>query len=115
MKKIFNLRNLCNLWLLFFISFSCYAQSGEKLLRFKYKNGDNYRMLSTVNEVVKVNGRFNHSAEIVNRVSARITNIDKEGRGLNEATFVTLEQSKTRESNGTLSYGEEYESKYWRD
>ena len=115
MKKIFNLRNLCNLWLLFFISFSCYAQSGEKLLRFKYKNGDNYRMLSTVNEVVKVNGHFNHSAEIVNRVSARITSIDKDGRGLNEATFVTLEQSKTRESNGTLSYGEEYESKYWRD
>ena len=101
--------------LVLFSSVSLSAQSGEKFLRFKFKEGDNYRVLSTVNESVKVNGRLNHTAEIVNRVSARITSIDQNGRGLNEATFVTLENSKSADTNGALTYGEEYESKYWRD
>ena len=89
--------------------------SGEKILRFKYKAGDNYRVLSTVNEVIKVNGRLDHTAEIVNRVSARITDVDNDKRGLNEATFMTTENSSSATSTGTLTYGEEYESKYWRD
>lgn len=114
MKKTINLQKLCNLCFFFFLIFSVSAQSNEKFLRFKFKEGDNYRVLSTVNEVVKVNGRVNHNSEIVNRVSARITKTDGNGRGLNEATFVTLENSTSRDSNGTLTYGEEYESKYWR-
>ena len=91
------------------------TDSEAKILRFKYKKEDNYRVLSTVNETVKVNGRFHHRAEIVNRVSARITEVDKNFRGLNEATFTTMENSVGAHSNGTLTYGEEYESKYWRD
>mgnify|MGYP002861828478 FL=1 len=117
MKRILNLRNLCNLWLLIFLTFSLSAQanSGAKTLRFKYKKGDNYRVLSTVNETVKVNGRLDHTAEIVNRVSAHITDVDKNGRGLNEATFITMENSKSAMANAVLNYGEEYESKYWRN
>ena len=91
-----------------------FAQSA-KTLRFKYKKGDNYRILSTVNETVKYNGRFDHSAEIVNRVSAHITDVDKNGRGFNEASFITMENRVGASLNGTLTYGEEYESKYWRD
>lgn len=100
---------------LFFLSAESFAQNGEKFLRFKYKKGDNYRVLSTVNETVKINGRLNHIAEIVNRVSAHISDVDKNGRGLNEATFTTMENSKSASQNGTFSYGEEYESKFWRD
>ncbi|MBQ9282682.1 MAG: OmpA family protein [Treponema sp.] len=99
----------------FFLAFSVFAQTNEKILRFKYREGDNYRVLSTVNEVVKVNGRLNHTAEIVNRVSAHISKVDSDNRGYNEATFITMENSTTTDANGTLTYGEEYESKYWRD
>ena len=98
----------------FFVT-GTFAASGEKTLAFKYKKGDNYRVLSTVNEDVKVNGRLHHRAEIINRVSARITDVDKKGRGFNEATFMTTENSRATDSNGMLTYGEEYESKYWRD
>ena len=98
----------------FLTVFQVFSQSGEKLLRFKYKAGDNYRVLSTVNETVKVNGRLNHTAEIINRVSAHISEVDKNNRGLNEATFTTMENSKSASNTGTLTYGEEYESKYWR-
>ncbi|MCR4822338.1 MAG: OmpA family protein [Treponema sp.] len=98
-----------------FLSFNAFSDSGERFLRFKYKKGDNYRVLSTLTEVVKVNGRLNHTAEIVNRVTARITDVDKEGRGLNEATFMTTEKSTSVISTDLLTYGEEYESRYWRD
>ena len=91
------------------------ADSGEKFLKFKYKKGDNYRILSTVNEVVKVNGNFNHKAEILNRVTAHINDVDKEGRGYNEASFMTSEHSVGAGDIMTYTYGEEYESKYWRD
>ena len=91
------------------------TQSGSQLLRFKYKKGDNYRVLSTVNETVKVNGQLDHTAEIVNRVTAHITKVDKKGRGLNEATFTTMENSHSATANSALTYGEEYESTYWRD
>ena len=103
--------------LIFFLAGTSFAQnhSGEKLLRFKYKKGDNYRVLSTVNETVKVGGYLDHTAEIVNRVSAHITDVDKKGRGLNEATFTTMENSRSALANAALTYGEEYESKYWRD
>jgi outer membrane protein OmpA-like peptidoglycan-associated protein len=97
-----------------FLSLAAHAES-EKLLRFKYKKGDNYRVLSTVKEEVKVNGRLDHTAEIVNRVSARITDVDKDGRGFNEATFTTMESSRSVTGTAPLNYGEEYESKYWRN
>lgn len=98
-----------------FLSVLAFSQEGEKLLRFKYKKGDNYRVLSTVSEVVKVNGRLNHNAEIVNRVSAHISEVDEKGRGLNEATFMTTENFTSTDATGPLTYGTEYESKYWRD
>lgn len=97
-------------------SFSQDSSSQEsKLLRFKYKAGDSYRILSTVNEDVKVNGIKNHSAEIVNRVSVKITQVDENGRGQHEATFMTTENSTSASSNQTLHFGNEYGSKFWRD
>ncbi len=89
--------------------------SESKLLRFKYKDGDSYRILSTVNEDVKINGIKNHSAEIVNRVSVKITGIDENGRGKHEATFMTTESSVQEGTQQALHFGEEYESKFWRD
>lgn len=89
--------------------------SEQKLFRFKYKSGDSYRILSTVNEDVKVNGIKNHSAQIVNRVSVKITDVDKNGRGKHEATFMTTESSVQEGTQQTLHFGEEYESKFWRD
>lgn len=91
------------------------AQDSPRLLRFKYKAGDSYRILSTVNEDVKVNGIKNHSAEIVNRVSVKITDVDSDGRGKHEATFMTTESSVSASSKETLHFGEEYESEFYRD
>lgn len=97
------------------VFFPAFSQDSSRILRFKYKSGDSYRILSTVNEDVKVNGVKNHSAEIVNRVSVRITDIDAGGRGKHQAAFMTTENSFSDSSKETLHFGEEYESEFWRD
>lgn len=84
-----------------------------KVFRFKYAKDDSYRILSTVKENVMVNGRFSHRSEILNRVSVRVSDVDESGRGFNEGVFMTSESSVGRV--GTFSWGEEYESKFWRD
>ena len=84
------------------------------LFSFKYKEGDSYRILSTVRENVFFNGAFHHHAEIINRVSVQVTGVDGEGRGTHAALFMTSENS-TGALGGTFSYGEDYESAFTRD
>ena len=68
------------------------AQEGKKL-EFKYKEGDNFGLISTVIEDVKVNGRMNHHAEIISRVTERVDKTDENGRGHILGTFMTSEQA----------------------
>ncbi len=84
------------------------------LFEFKYKEGDSYRILSTVQEDVFFNEVFHHHAEIINRVSVRVTGIDESGRGVHDAVFMTSENS-TGARGGTFSYGEDYKSVFSRD
>lgn len=93
-----------------------FAQSAPKaqLLRFKYKNGDNVRILGTVHETVKYNGKLNHQATIVNRVTLRIDDVDAQGRGHYDGVFMTSESSTSRVAEN-FSWGEEFKSNYWRD
>lgn len=85
------------------------------LLRFKYKKDDNYRILSTVREDVKVNGRLNHRAEIVSRVTITVTDVDKNGVGTIDGTFMTSEKSTGAYGNERLGWGETFQSQYKRD
>lgn len=85
------------------------------LLRFKYKKDDNYRILSTVHEDVKVNGRLNHRAEIVSRVTITVTDVDENGIGTMDGTFMTSEKSTGAYGNERLGWGETFQSQYKRD
>ena len=85
------------------------------LLRFKYKKDDNYRILSTVREDVKVNGRLNHRAEIVSRVTITVTDVDENGVGTMDGTFMTSEKSTGVYGNERLGWGETFQSQYKRD
>ncbi|MBQ0050635.1 MAG: OmpA family protein [Treponema sp.] len=104
--------------LFFFLSFINIAavfSADSSLLQFKFKAGDNYRILSTVSEDVRLNGRMNHHAEIINRVAVNITKVGEDGRGWHEATFMTTENSTESFTRRSLTYGDEYESKFWRN
>ena len=95
------------------IAASLGAQAGS-VMQFKYSKDDSYRILSSISEDVKINGLLHHHAEIVNRISVHVVDTDADGRGLNEATFMTSEQSTTGNA-ARFTWGEEYESRFWRD
>ena len=85
-----------------------------RLFQFKYKKGDSYRVLSSVQENVYFNGTFHHHAEILNRVSVQVTDVDEAGRGMHNAIFMTSENS-TGALGTAFTYGEDYRSVFARD
>ena len=106
--------------LLFVSSHSLFA---ERFL-YQYTEGERYKVLSTVKEDVLVNGIFNHYAEIVNRISYEVTDVETDdlgnSKGFLEASFMTTEKAYDSANNvisGSTSFewGEEYESQFWRD
>ncbi len=98
-----------------FAEIFCYSQENDGLrFEFKYKKGDAYRILSTVQEDVFFNDNFHHHAEILNRISVKVNDVDKNGRGAHSATFMTTENS-TGKAGAVFSYGEDYVSEFTRD
>ncbi len=87
-----------------------------KRFEFKYKKGDNYRVLSTMREDVYVNSMLDHHAEIVNRITVQVTDASDDGKsGTHEATFMTSEAATSDITGRTFGYGEEYKSIFERD
>ena len=90
--------------------------SGVKaeVLTFKYKKGDSYRTLSKVHEDVLVNNKMNHHAEIITRISAKITDVHADGSGVCEAVFMSSENSTSTSNGKHFTWGEEYKSVFTR-
>ena len=96
-----------------FLTSVCFAQQTRRF-EFKYKEGDNFALNSTVTEDVRVNGRLSHRAEIVSRVTERVEKVDEEGRGYILGSFMTSEQSTASGRTQTYKWGENFESEFWR-
>ena len=87
-----------------------------EIFRFNFKDGDTYRISSTVTEDVYLNGQFAHQAYITNRVTVEVSDVQPASNGkpssaLHTCTFMTSEQN----SNRTFSWGREYPSVFRRD
>ena len=82
--------------------------------KFKFTEGESYRINSIVQEIVTLDGNFSHSAEIANRISVTVSDV-KTTEGLTSAehncTFMTSEKN----SNRTFEWGQQYESVFRRD
>ena len=118
MKKIFVFLFCMNVFFCF--SGSLFAEE----FVYRYEVGDRYKVLSTVKEDVLVNGIFNHYAEIVNRISYEVSEVEVDDfggeKGFLEATFMTTEKAydSTKNvifGNSSFEWGEEYKSEFWRD
>lgn len=88
--------------------------AGAEQFRFQYTPGDSYRILSTVQEDVLVNGYFDHYAEIVNRISVNVTDVTADGAE-HDAVFMTTENSTAAAGNRNFTWGNEYRSIFTRD
>jgi outer membrane protein OmpA-like peptidoglycan-associated protein len=84
--------------------------------RFKFADGDAYRINSVVRENVYVNRKLSHQAEITNRVTMDISDVrgateSEPESALTTCTFMTSE----RNTNRAFSWGREYPSVFRRD
>lgn len=82
-------------------------------VEFAYKSAldDQYRILSKVDERVYINGTYSHHANILNKISAKVVEVQDDKAKI-EATFLT---SESREGNVTVyELNQEYESTFWR-
>jgi len=86
---------------------------GPYRFAFTYAKGDLYRVLSTVDEDVYVNRRFQNHSEISNRIAVEVTDAAPDGSwGLLKATFDTDEKL----AGATVALVQEsYDSEYRRD
>ncbi len=84
----------------------------EHEFRYRYIDGEHYRILSTVNSDVFVNGRFNQSQTILNRISVDVAEIDDYSGRLTVHYQVSSENS-TRQ--GAFRLASEFHTVYIRD
>jgi outer membrane protein OmpA-like peptidoglycan-associated protein len=84
-------------------------------LEFVYEEGEQYRILSTVEQDVWINGTHSHRSTILNRIAVSVPRVE-DNRGYLRATFVTSEEVVGGASvSEVFAWGNEYESEFWRD
>jgi outer membrane protein OmpA-like peptidoglycan-associated protein len=88
------------------------AAIGQQSFEFRYVDGDQYRILSTVDQVVRIDGAFSHTATILNRISTRIERT-RDGSGYLISDFQTSEEA--RGAQQVFALDREYRSEFWRD
>jgi outer membrane protein OmpA-like peptidoglycan-associated protein len=95
-------------------AFAAGAQSaGAETFRYQYREGEKYRIVSTVQEDVYVDRVLSHRAEILNRIAVEV--LDASGSGArHRATFQTSERS-TGVRGASFQWAREYESVFARD
>ncbi len=91
--------------------FAAGAVYGEQL-EFRYRLDDRYRILSTVEQAVSINGKFAYRATILNRIAVEVAKVEGE-RGYLTSSFIVSEES--RDASRPFQVSREYESRYWRD
>ncbi len=102
------------LFLVLFLTLAA-GNGGAETFRYRFAEGDNYRINSTVKETVTVNRVFSHSADITNRITVAVSDVraataTDPASAKHDCTFMTSERTTSR----TFSWGREYESVFRR-
>jgi outer membrane protein OmpA-like peptidoglycan-associated protein len=99
-------------YILLFGLFVCPLLRAERFA-YKHETGDKFRILSTVEEDVYVNRRFDHHSEILNRIAAEVSSVNA-GNAEHRAVFQTAEKAEGA-GGRSFQWVREYESTFSRD
>ena len=107
------------LFLYLFTTFAAFAQSydtsgGSVTFAFNHVKGERSRILSTVDEDIYFNSQFDHHSQIVNRVTAEVTEAYEDGSGMLDCIYMTTEDASKTKDGAKFNYGEEYHSIFKR-
>ncbi len=88
-------------------------ENGEgRTFRYLYLDGEHYRILSRVSTNAFVNGRHNHSEEVLNRIAVHVTDLEDGSGRLNVNWQISRENT---EGAAAFALGREYNVEYERD
>ena len=82
-----------------------------KEFTYTYRAGEKYKSISKVSEKVYFNGRYSHEADILNRISFEVSDVE-DGTGTLEGRFITTE--RLTGSSSAYKIDNTYESVYKR-
>ena len=99
---------------IFTLLFLAATLSAQVKFEFKQKKGNSGSYISTVEEDVYINNVPSHHAEIINRISSKMTNVASDGEAFIYATYMTTENSISKQTGRSLSWGEETTSVFSR-
>jgi outer membrane protein OmpA-like peptidoglycan-associated protein len=85
-----------------------------EIFSYKQSPGDKWRIISTVEEDVIVNGQFSHHSEIIERVASEITGMAGPEEALIKAVFQSAEKAVNPDGTERFSWGEDYEASFTR-
>ncbi|MFP4010509.1 MAG: OmpA family protein [Spirochaetaceae bacterium] len=94
--------------------FAAAPVSAEEEFRFSYREDDQYRILSNVDQNVFIDGVFSHRNQALNRITVKIEKVRED----DDAGFIDFRYSHSNEAStrsGVYEYGEEFSSEFWRD
>ncbi len=84
----------------------------QQLFRFEYREGEQYRILSTVDQNVFIDGVFSHRNSALNRITVQIADV-KDDAGFIDFRYSHSNEASTR--SDVYRYGQEFSSEFWRD
>jgi outer membrane protein OmpA-like peptidoglycan-associated protein len=102
-----------SLFLLIFLILAPHLVLPENF-EFKHKTGDKFRILSTTEEKVYLNGEFLQSSGMVNRMASVVSDI-KGDVAWHEATFNVAQEITKKNGAAQLQWAEEYKSVFGRN
>lgn len=82
-------------------------------LRFRYRDGERYRILSEIEQDVYINGDYLYSAELLNRIQVEVPETQG-ARGREEVYYQRSEEIQDG-SGEPYRFGQEYSAEFWRD
>lgn len=88
------------------------AASQSYAFEFDYVAGERYRILSTVEQDVSVNGIYSHHATILNRIAMEVAEVDRR-RGYLVGSMQTSEEALRQ--GEVFGWGDSYHTEFWRD
>lgn len=106
-KETISLRSVVFFLILFFTT----GLSAQEAFRYHHNKGDQWHVTSTVEEEVFVDGEFQYSTEILNKISVEI----REGEGDDGLLWNRYQIAEKSADSEVYAWSEEYETLYRRD
>jgi len=88
--------------------------SSQETLRFQYRAGEQYRILGTINQDVRFNGEYLQTAEMLNRITFQVVEVEEGWGRINAQVQYTQQTQRPGASQSQYQLTETYDSEFWR-